>query len=761
MVLQPKKIDSASHRGTLLARLGIPGLLGAAAILFFHPGAMEMDRLKWSLLLAAALLLLAVSLRRGLVTTALSPLSPALFTAALLPAFLVLSCLRTGLPALEDFRLTIGLLVLLVAACVVRDGAWERPRLITAVLLAGGALAALYSVAQSAGLEILYTENPAREAVSTLGNTNSAAEVYALLLPLAAAGLFAPKLRFQAVSLAALPILAAGLVATGGRGGLLASLAGLGVVVLVLRKAQAIKEADRSGSGPSRRRRVLILAVVLLAAGAAAAMLVRSKPAPVFKNIETDVSVFSPEYPSNKVRLSIWEGTLDMIGDHPFLGAGPGRFRTAFPPYRLLDEARIRGRLGAVTEVENPHNEFLWAAAEGGVGAAAVLGLFLLLLFRQGVIAVRNAREPGRAYQTAALTGVVTAFTVLCLVRSPLHNPAAACILFLSAGAIEATRFETGAPRGRGPARTLTAVYGIAVVAALTLFGARALWSDLIFAQVGTSSSIGLAEYKKLEHALAVDDGNIELVNFLGQVAARISGTGADDGGKYTADATRLLGQVLERHPNHPGALRSLGRIRLLGGKARAGRHMIERSLALTGSTDGADLAAAGILEQAGRFSEAAGFYKAEWRGRERLLLEHAQSLYDAKTIRPALIFADAFLECRPLDVDGLHLKARGLRELGDGGEDETFRLMQVVIGLEWLESGQWAEAQKAASRSLNYGEGDGAGRLILAVAEAALGKAFTPPEAAIRSTAIRERLVALAGKADLPAEVRTYLEKL
>jgi tetratricopeptide (TPR) repeat protein len=244
-------------------------------------------------------------------------------------------------------------------------------------------------------------------------------------------------------------------------------------------------------------------------------------------------------------------------------------------------------------------------------------------------------------------------------------------------------------------------------------------------------------------------------------VAAKLAGTQVDVRGEYSDDAKKLLGEVLKRHPNHPGALRSLARIRLLEGDESGGRRMLHRAHRLTGIPEDADLAAAKILEDDGRFREAAELLKIAWRDSEELILERARTLFEAGETRIAVLYADVFLEVRPLDVDGLHLKARGLRKLEEGGEDEAFRLMQLAISLEWLESGNWEEAKKSASRSLRYGEDDGVGRLLIAVASAARGKPFAPPETTILNTALKERLKALAASGTLPPEVRQYIDDL
>jgi len=768
MTAEPDRASFESSRLGLLLPVLIPALLGAAAILFYHPGAMDMDRLKWSLLLAVGLLFLAVTRGRGLVRTAFAPLSPALFMAALVPVFLLFSCFRTGAPSFEEARLLIGLIVLIVVAAVVRDGVWARPRLIPGVLLISGSLAALLGVVQATGTEFLYRANEGAEAVSTLGNTNAAAEVFALLVPLAAAGLFA-RGAARLIAAPSVAILAAGITATGGRGGLIAAACGL-IAFLV-----ALKRANHFGRDLNPRRFIedhskpLASIGLLVVVGTASVFLVRHTPTEPFKNIDSDASVFSTAYPTNKIRLSLWSGTVDMIGAHPLMGIGPGRFRYEYGAFRDPDEARIRGRLGAVTEVENPHNEFLWAAAEGGLCAAAALGLFVLLLLRQGAAASRSAQKEWHALYASSLFGTVVAFGVLCLVRSPLHNPAAATILFIAAGMLDATRYEMGTGNSSSLSRTVVGVLGALAIVVLSIAGVRALCSDLIFAGVGAAEKTTPADLDRLDGAISIDDGNIELINFRGQIAARIAEGATRSREKYQAEAIDFLGQVLRRHPSHPGALRALAHIRLIEGKTIAGVRMLRRALGLIGSDADPVRAAAEFLEEKNLHRPAALLLVDNLSGREAEFLDKAASLLESGRTREAALWADALLESRPLHVDALHLKARCVRELsrsdtGEGGaEGEIFGLMQAVIGLEYLEKGDWAEAAKAAARAARYTK-DGTDRtaqVIAAIAAAAEGKPFDLHDAPIRSTAMRARLRALGRDSRLPKTVRTYLRGL
>ncbi|NQU21193.1 MAG: O-antigen ligase family protein, partial [Candidatus Nealsonbacteria bacterium] len=78
--------------------------------------------------------------------------------------------------------------------------------------------------------------------------------------------------------------------------------------------------------------------------------------------------VFSEARKSLGYRLEYWQSTMQMIGDRPLLGCGPGNFQNAYTAYKLP---------AASEEVADPHNFLLevWATA----GTPAMLALLAVL----------------------------------------------------------------------------------------------------------------------------------------------------------------------------------------------------------------------------------------------------------------------------------------------------------------------------------------------------------------------------------------------
>lgn len=89
-------------------------------------------------------------------------------------------------------------------------------------------------------------------------------------------------------------------------------------------------------------------------------------------------------------RFEIWSITLKMIGDYLPFGTGLGAYATAFTKF---DTAV------GVARVEQAHNDYLQIVSDAGVIGFVLGGLFLFLLFREGLrhTVIRNTFRRGIA----------------------------------------------------------------------------------------------------------------------------------------------------------------------------------------------------------------------------------------------------------------------------------------------------------------------------------------------------------------------------
>ena len=81
---------------------------------------------------------------------------------------------------------------------------------------------------------------------------------------------------------------------------------------------------------------------------------------------------------SDKERLIMWEKSIDMIMDSPFLGVGKGNWKIQFPVHGTEG---IRAETG-YTNFQRPHNDYLWVLTETGIfGFLSYSMIFIVSLF--------------------------------------------------------------------------------------------------------------------------------------------------------------------------------------------------------------------------------------------------------------------------------------------------------------------------------------------------------------------------------------------
>jgi O-antigen ligase len=124
-----------------------------------------------------------------------------------------------------------------------------------------------------------------------------------------------------------------------------------------------------------------------------------------FEAIGQEVTTFNPQTDANgavRERLEMWRTAGRALAEHPFVGVGLDRFE-AFAHGEIA-----AGRSNAaIAPYNQPHNEYLKAAATGGVPGLLVLLLIFALPLRYFF------RHLGDADETIALPAVAGAAVVL------------------------------------------------------------------------------------------------------------------------------------------------------------------------------------------------------------------------------------------------------------------------------------------------------------------------------------------------------------
>lgn len=113
---------------------------------------------------------------------------------------------------------------------------------------------------------------------------------------------------------------------------------------------------------------------------------------------------------------------LELIKNYPIVGAGPGSFYMAFPPYRT---ERI------TSFFDHAHNDYVEFAAESGIVGLVILGTFVILSLAAALKAQWQRRDPlMRGMAFASIMGV-TAILIHSWVDFNLQIPANAALFMV------------------------------------------------------------------------------------------------------------------------------------------------------------------------------------------------------------------------------------------------------------------------------------------------------------------------------------------
>lgn len=215
-------------------------------------------------------------------------------------------------------------------------------------------------------------------------------------------------------------LMAVALVMTNSRGGIISLVAETAFLFIITGRGSA--RSKKTGEKTGRARSLM------MRAGLALALLLAIFTGVVFFGGEEVLSRFIGTVNSNDPttgRAHFWQGTIEIIRDHPLIGTGLGSFGVA---YTLYDTRNGLYRL------EQAHNDYLQILSDAGI-VGALLGLtFLVILFRSGFIR-RETDDPfRRGVATGALAGCF-AVLVHSFFDFTLHTTANA-LLFLTLSAL-------------------------------------------------------------------------------------------------------------------------------------------------------------------------------------------------------------------------------------------------------------------------------------------------------------------------------------
>ena len=190
------------------------------------------------------------------------------------------------------------------------------------------------------------------------------------------------------------------LVMTQGRGAWLGFLGGLFVVVFLLMK----------------NKKLFIAAVILV--GVLGVGAVTSEGLENNRYIKRFESIQNLEDTSNKIRLFMWESSIDMFKNNLPFGVGrdnAGKYALEYMEknnkYDEMEHKWAKAHLKEITGSGNLHSMYFTTLAEEGILAFLFIGMFLFILYRQFRYCIARERDLN-FYLVVGTMGMLVAFLV-------------------------------------------------------------------------------------------------------------------------------------------------------------------------------------------------------------------------------------------------------------------------------------------------------------------------------------------------------------
>jgi O-antigen ligase len=317
----------------------------------------------------------------------------------------------------------------------------SKLKTVTIILIAFGGLIAFYSILQRVETPAaIYglREPPQAQPFGTYVNRHHFAALMEMTLGLTLGLIFAGRLRGNRLPflIAAASVMAIAIVLTGSRGGMIGFLALLVFVAaagIVSRKVDGGHDSERSGSSRNLAYAAGGAAFFLLTVGLT---LFLGGADPLLRSAGIDPG--AGDFTSG--RAQFWQTALKIFYDHPIIGVGLDAFGAAYSRYDISSGA---------LRVEQAHNDYLQILADAGILGFICVAVFIILLFRQGFVVIRDSSDDfRRGAAIGALAGCL-GILIHSFFDFPLRTPANGFIFLLLVVTVVAVVEQPAAHRRR------------------------------------------------------------------------------------------------------------------------------------------------------------------------------------------------------------------------------------------------------------------------------------------------------------------------
>ncbi len=471
----------------------------------------------------------------------------------------------------------------------------KRWRPLLAIVFIAASLIAWYAIIQHARdlNMVLFRERPATYGMRASGTyicPNHLANLFEIVICMAAAVIFTRPagLPLQLVAGYSLVVCLPVLIMTQSRSGLLATLAGLGVVALAL--------------AWQRNRKAFYWTLVALPLAAAALVAGIWFFFPAFQ--ERILGMMPSHLEGSAAgRLAYWRDTLPMIADRPLTGHGAGSFRWLFEGYKTTSEQLW---------LRFAHNEYLHLLAEYGIAGFILLaGAFGSMVWAVGkqIFGPFGGKETGLMI---GLAGALAASFTHALFDYNFHVFANVHVLLLFAGIVFASPYTAGQKSVRRVPRS--GALGISaggILLCLVCLGITVQVTGAYIRHQQGREALGELEQERalgfFDRSRHLDDSYWKAYIGIGDVYRQKSfwNLDRDQKDEQAQRALEAFAAAAERNPADMEPVLGAGKMYLLMGKTDEGLAHIRRA-AEHARFHGAYQSQYGLkLRQAGRYEEA------------------------------------------------------------------------------------------------------------------------------------------------------------
>ena len=318
------------------------------------------------------------------------------------------------------FRL-LGYILFFAAALTFIDTEERLRRLVTTIAIFGGVIAFAGLIQRLASPDAIYGMRPTPDAIpfGPYVNRHHFATLMVLFSGIVLSHLLGGAVARDKKLLFAIPLvlMAAAIVLTGSRGGVIAFLVTFSLCVAAhLRSGGRTRLPLIAGAGAFA---VFIVFLVIFLGGADA--LLRS----------TGLQAAADDISSG--RLHFWSVAWQIFTSNPIIGAGMEAFGLAYTQFDTRN---------GMFRVEQAHNDYLQMLADGGVVGFAIVAAFIVLLVKKGLAAFRGdeAGEYQQVTRVGAFAGCVGVL-VHSFVDFPLRTASNAFFFLLVAAMLAVPAF--------------------------------------------------------------------------------------------------------------------------------------------------------------------------------------------------------------------------------------------------------------------------------------------------------------------------------